>query len=1003
MTKLGSLFGRINQKPFMDIRKRKNYYAMYTILFLVLILVAFGWVFLNGRTLLWSTDGVHQHYKAYIYWGQYLRDAIRSIFSGKSFSLQEWDFALGEGNDILNTFQFYVIGDPFAVFSALVPTSYMHIFYSFMMLFRLYLAGITFSAMCRYLNPEGDPWGRMTGSVCYFLSSWAIFSVSKHPFFLNPMVFFPLIILGVEKILRGDRKRTFVLAVFFSALGNFYFFYQIVLLTVIYVAVRLIIVYRKQLLQMIIKLMWIFLSAVLGTMMAAALVLPSLYAYTSDARLGSGIPFRLFYEKSYYKQILGIVFGGQEISGWLCVGMAGISILAVFLLFLKRKQHTTLKILFLISAVILVIPLLAQILNGLSYVANRWTWAFGLLAAYTVTAMWEDLMQLRRKDFTRLLICLAVCMGLLLILKEARMKEAFMGLSFTLLILFCLFPERDESGEVREDTGEVRKTVWWRKPAVILLTAVNLLLVVFFYYSMSERGAAAYLTEASRLDNGSETKVIEAQAKSDGVDGFYRYAGGYDWNMHTLGGLSNPGYYWSITNAAVSDFIRKVGITDNVIAKSWATDRKTAVLDGSAVEYLIVNGEADGTAVLPYGFTKVSEQDYNAALVKQVKKEAQEEQGTALTKEQKQSIEDNYSSKYTLYKNEYALPLGYVTSNIVALGVWSAYSPVEKQEAMLQGVLSMDRDSSYANYTPVLDTKEMAYKNMNISSDVVMNDTGFVVTKKDAAVKLEIEPVQDCELYLEFDRLEYEGYPEKELYLGDDAKDPLNLYTKTAWENLPVNAKERLEEEADAYGGPDDASATMSVVTSDKLRTSVKLLTPRDRNYAVIPTHSVYLGYSEQGVSEVKISFSEIGTYSYDSFRIVAVPRKEHAARISVLKQYPMHDVQISGDTVTGKVTAPEDGGVLRLAIPYSDGWKARVDGKSVNVLNVDIKYIGLRLEAGEHEIRLEYRTPLLREGLLISGGCILVFVMGITVVPLIVRRCRREKGEEKPESEPDM
>ena len=38
--------------------------------------------------------------------------------------------------------------------------------------------------------------------------------------------------------------------------------------------------------------------------------------------------------------------------------------------------------------------------------------------------------------------------------------------------------------------------------------------------------------------------------------------------MHTLGGLSNPGYYWSITNAAVSDFIRKVGITDNVIASA---------------------------------------------------------------------------------------------------------------------------------------------------------------------------------------------------------------------------------------------------------------------------------------------------------------------------------------------------------------------------------------------------------------------------------------------------
>ena len=60
------------------------------------------------------------------------------------FHIPEWDFNIGEGNDILVTLHYYVIGDPFAVLSVLVPTRFMYVYYDIMILLRLYLAGIAF-------------------------------------------------------------------------------------------------------------------------------------------------------------------------------------------------------------------------------------------------------------------------------------------------------------------------------------------------------------------------------------------------------------------------------------------------------------------------------------------------------------------------------------------------------------------------------------------------------------------------------------------------------------------------------------------------------------------------------------------------------------------------------------------------------------------------------------------------------------------------------------------
>ena len=1011
MTKGKSIFRNFGDSRFADIGKRRNYYLTFTVIFLVMLLVAYGWIFFTGRSLIWNTDGMEQHYKAYSYWGEYLRKFIGNVFSNHSLSFPEWDFALGEGNDILHTLQFYVIGDPFAALSVVCPTEYMHYFYDFMILLRLYLAGITFSAMCAYVDPDGDRWGRLTGALCYGFSSWAVFSAGKHPFFLNPMVFLPLLVLGAEKIFRGDRKRTFVLAVFLSALGNFYYFYQIVLVAVIYILVRLIYLFRKQIKQLFIKLLWILLSAVFGVLMAAAIILPTLLVYLGDSRQQAGVPFQWIYESSYYTKLPGLLFGGLDISGWLCIGMAGIAIVSLILL-LIRKGHVCLKIYLLISAIIMIIPAFGQIFNGMSYVANRWSWAFGLLAAFIVAVMWKELMQITQREYRMVLAGLIVCMGLILFLSGAGMKEAFIGLACTFLLMVILRWSSAEAGETGEaaENAEAAKSAKAAESAedansakrakrkilpILCLTAVNLVVPVIYYYAPGERGNVYNLKDTSRLDDLSETEVIRAQAEADGTETFYRYSGGKSWNVHTLAGLSNPGYYWSLTNPAVSDYIRQLGMVDSVIWKNWGTDRKTGVLTSGNVKYLLVN-DTDENAVVPYGFKELAVEDYNKELIETVQAETAEELGKELTEEQKKNIEDTFSDPYRLYRNQYFLPFGYVTSNVITSDQWEGLKPVEKQEAMLQGVLLGEDAGLKSTCTPSFDSRKLDYTCVESSTGVTMKDNEFVVTKKGSYIKFEVEKVPDAEMYLEFDKLRYEGYPQKELYKDDGTKDPKDFYTETTWKYLTSNSKTRLNEDAAAYGGNEDSKASMSLMTSDKHQVDVNLLTPRASKYEEIPVHSAYLGYSEKGVKEIKITFSDIGTYSFDDFRVMVLPMEHYGERVKALKTYPMRNETFSEDMVEGSVTVPKEGGVLRLAIPYGDGWKAYVDGQETEILHADIKYMAISLTGGDHDICLVYQTPMLRTGLLISGASILVFLIGITVVPLVVRRVKKKEAREE-------
>lgn len=69
--------------------------------------------------------------------------------------------------------------------------------------------------------------------------------------------------------------------------------------------------------------------------------------------------------------------------------------------------------------------------------------------------------------------------------------------------------------------------------------------------------------------------------------------------------------------------------------------------------------------------------------------------------------------------------------------------------------------------------------------------------------------------------------------------------------------------------------------------------------------------------------------------------------------------------------------GILVLQTPFDRGWLARMDGRSVPVLKVDIGLLGVLLEGGEHIVELRYRPPFLYIGAAITAISCVILALG--------------------------
>lgn len=917
--------------------EKRSYYLVYTVSFCLMVICCFSWFIFSRRSLIWQMDGWSQHFKALVYYSAYLRNIIRNLLIDHRLVIPDWDFHIGEGSDIINSLHYYVIGDPITLFSVFIPARYMHWFYSFSSILRLYLSGIAFSMLC-FGTGRRNRRAILAGALAYSLCYWGVLNAARHPYFLNPLIYFPLMILGIEKIIKKERPYLFIAIAAVSAASNFYFFYMIVLLSVGYSVIRLALLYRKSIRQALSSLLYMGVMTVIGVCISAVILLPVLTMFLNDSRLGMALPFRLFYPLSYYSQLPAAVIEYRD-PYWLCLGVSAPTVLCAFLLFVKKQKEPLLKTLLLVCCLITLFPIGGRILNGMSYMTNRWCWAFVLLLIYIMVKEWDALFELSKKEWRTLLGFSIFYFLIIFLCKESRSPNVFSVLPLFLITLLIVY----------QPEGQIR--FWNSQALLILLIAGNLFLGAFWKFSPRGSDYASECIPNSIIWDGwmdNEAVVVKKIAEEDTP----RYSGTLTQNVNIVNQISNTGYYFSISIPSVNDYRIDLNMRENMLQQYIGYDDRTTAVGLAAVDYYV--RDAGDDRFLPYGYEYI---------------------GT----------DHGFRKEYDVYKNQYPLPLGYCYDSYITDEVWASLDPVQRQEVQLTSALADHQIDRIPPFTGTVSNYKIGYTVEYTGNEITPTDTGFTTTKNGMQIVLQLDhPITDAELYIGLEGIDFVPTKQYDLYFGDDSVDPLHLYGKADWELLSKDQRRDIWERM-LYWDP-IKNATFTIESSNGASKTIGYKQPDATHSSGRQDFIANLGFSEESVTSVTIDFPLRGIYSFRSINVYAIPMNGYEDRIKALQENTLQDIQFGIDTVSGTISVDENK-ILCVATPYSKGWSVYVDGEKQQILCVNKHYLGVALPIGDHNISFRYSTPYKQEGFIIS-------VFGIAVLAVLIIPRERKSGK---------
>ena len=909
--------------------KNADFYLVYTLTFLALSLFLFLQFYLNGKSLVWKHDGVPQHLNSLSYYGEYLRGILYSLFVEHKCKIPMWDMHIGYGSDILTTLHYYVIGDPLTLLSVLVKPEHTEKLYEFLIFLRIYLAGITFSRYAFY--HKNSKQAVFMGTMIYIFAGWTIYASMKHPYFSNPMIYLPLILMGIDKIYRKEKPYIFIWSVALAGFSNFYFFYMLGIFMVLYAVFRFFEQFHDRSLKNISKWLGIFaVYSVIAVLIAAVVLLPVILPVFGTDRFKAENYVPLFYDRIYYEKYLGCLIGENMIQ-WGVAGYSAVSLAGVFVLFSRRKKYRTLKAGFVMLNLFLLLPFAGHVLNGFSYVSNRWIWAYGMLIAYIFVKIYPDLFTLTLKEKRRMFVISLVYCGLALFWNASRTQRNLMAVLILSISVFVI---------LTYGTVFVKK-----KNLTIMLSGLLIAGIgfnIYYQYSLEKDYLSEFAEQGeamSKLEAGTDLAVLDA-----GDDSLYRYdqmdaLSCENSSMHM--GTNGTAYYFSVASESIGRFFDEMYLNTPWEQHYENLDSRTILDRLAAVKYFVV--DKNENRYLPYGFTEVKGES---------KKEKKE---------------------YKAYRNNIELPLGYTYDSYIPRSEYEKMSVTEKQQALLQGVVM--EDSFLPETEPVYNDKELSYR-MIAGKGVKVKDGKITVTKENAILKLVFHGLSDSETYLVTENLNYDGLS------------PRELISDKKWEKMtPYEQNQVLYENNNWRYWKESQKASIKVSGNFPAKT-IRIFTDKYNAYSGKHNFLCNTGYDKNNRTSIMLTFENTGVYTFDSIKVISQPVKELDAQTEKLKQETLEDVKLVTNGLEGKISVSEPK-VLLIALPYSKGFKAYVDGKETELKEADTMYMALELAPGEHEIRLTYCTPYLPAGF--SLTCI-----GILCYSVVVLKNRKKRTAAK-------
>lgn len=833
-------------------------YLLYSIIFWTYAAVHLYIMYQNNRIAFNCTDGQMQFFPAF----QYIRQLVIDFFTDYSFPFIEWTLAMGE--DTIATLNYYGLGHPLYLFSVLVREDLLPYFFNFLLYFQIYLGGIAFIAFVQTYGENRSLFAYVVGALVYSFSGFTYQCVMFYNF-AHAMTFIPLMFLGTHRSIVGKKKGVLGASVFLFALCGFFYLYVGSLSIAVYTIY--ILAQNKTAFKNAIRIIKeLLLEYAVGLCLAAFIFVPAVIGYLHCNRIPN-IKINIFASLSEIKDFfINILFPPySNLNQVMSVSTIGVFML-LWLLSAKgifREKRNIIFMLFLCLC-----PPANILMTGRANY-NRWHIVFILYIAYLMTKFWDTIPALlspvQRICSILLLLVLGVYGKKLSLLDHERFRiTIFSSIIIVGLTVFILPFLRRLKKE---------------KPGLLILFAAVAITIIRGWHVMASDMTLSEIYErntVSELSGDMEGDFYRIDYQRTAQSPYTAMNAGFSQGYHGVSG------YFSILNSSYTGALKEWNVSEIDDYHTYGLRSRMVLESLCAVKYLIL--ENDANCQIPYGCVPVQKTADNA---------------------------------WTLYENQWALPLVYTYQNVFDKTVYSNMTGFEKQQVMLQAAVIENYQGTLKTITDYDNQlKTIPYTISEIDKVVLSGDT--ITAQSDGTIRLSARLQNGGENYL----IIRSGHCKPNIMME---------------ENL--------------------SSHTIIVTQYDNGMTGADL---GQANWNDLV--DITLSFTEDTV--LKLQDLELCYYDFTGYKDYITERKKGII-----------NTQVSTNTIVSEVDLTEDH-IVCIAAPYSGGWHAQIDGKPAKIYKINDMFMGVEVSKGTHLLELDYCTEGFKCGTFISLFTLFIIIL---------------------------
>lgn len=908
-------------------KKKHNVVLLYSLFFCTIVGFIL-WTFAKYRKgFICGVDGLPQHFITLNYFKQILE---KLITTGE---ISTFTWSIGFGMDMFANLAYYIFGDPLSYLCIFVQEKYLYIFYYVLIFVRMYLIGLAFIAYCKY--KKINSFASVVGALMYTFCAFVLYLGVRHPYFINAMIFFPLLMIGIEKIILENKKIYYIIIVALTCISNFYFAYSMFLIIAIYGSILVIYTYKSEGIKAIlVRLLKVLGCSIVGIMLSAIVLIPTGYAFLSSTRISEAEIFP--YSLEYYRKLLPSIILNNNVGYEQYIGVHVITLISIPLFIKNRKENYPIFLLLVMLVLPVLISQIASIFCGFSFPSNRWTVALIFIFSYITAMFINKNRRLDMADLKCISIFLLIYLTIIYILRTTITLQFEVNMILIIALLLIFYQ--------KEKIENIFKKANLYKIVLIMIIILGLLYAIYYMYDVEGVNYASQYINFNSVNK----KISTVNDKFKDYDEAITFIKNKDKSFYRIGksnielqnislmkGYNSISYYYSITPQYYQILAKDLENAQRSVSRDIKEfDYRTKITTLLGNKYYIANKNN----IVPYGYELINE----------------------------------YTGNSKIYENKYSLPFAVLYTDYITQEEYKKLNSLEEESSLLKTTVLEDskkytnlkHNDNIVNYIKANSTNSINYKIED--KNKILKDKNNIEVKSNEKgknqIELKFDKVENSEIYIYIRNLRYEPYSKKEM-IKNNIKKPSDETEKRKIKNqykwYQKNYKYTVE------------------VQLDKIKVSETTNNYKTSPYYIENTDFLMnLGYySQEENKKITLTLNQIGNYTFDSIEIIAVPMNDYAEDIDNLRKSNFEVSEYSDGMLKGNVNSKE-AGVLQFSTLYSKGWKVYVDGQKVDTFISNNYFLGIAIEEGAHEIYMKYEVPYLNIGIITTIMGLIFFII---------------------------